>query len=337
VRPAVAVALGVVVGLLAFAGLRSVAGWQAARETERLLGGPDAGLSPMSGDAVLRVLTGGTWREAHAQVGFAGERSRTTIGSGASRIVIVDDGRSTWRLDAATQTAVGAGPSERAADWSAVLRNYEPVRVAGRTVVGRPAEGLMLVSRRTGKPALAAWVDRGTGIVVERLTYDIDGHLVSSTELTSLRPQPDLDPADLAAPQGWRRLPADGASAASQVRDEAGFEPRWPRYVPRGYARMGLYMRFCPQGCPYAELRYADGLRTMSIYEHVPGRGRGRGGRGRGWGCACGGAGRPPDARPVVIDVGQAKTVRERRADLMFVVSGDLTEQEIVGVLRSIP
>ena len=120
----------------------------------------------------------------------------------------------------------------------------------------------------------------------------------------------------------------------------ADFTPQQPTYVPEGFREAGLYSLVCPNGRAYAELRYSDGLRVLVIHEHRPrqdgqGLGLGRGGgRGQGRGQ---GRGRRVDHEPVLIDQGQAKTVRYRREDLRIVVTGDLTAEEIVKVVESIP
>jgi len=208
---------------------------------------------------------------------------------------------------------------------------------------------------------MTLWIDPTTRLILRRLTYDADGHLVAATELTRINSAANIDPSDLEVPAGWSQVDSEQAAVEMPEADfeqRAGFAPRWPSYVPLGYEARGLYANTCPHGRYYAELRFADGLRVLSVYEHRPGGPGGMGGRGGGppWsgpGVARGPGGRgggrgqgrgpgphhfgQPDRRPVLIDQGQAKTVRQRRSDMMIVVTGDLTEAQILQVIESIP
>jgi hypothetical protein len=105
--------------------------------------------------------------------------------------------------------------------------------------------------------------------------------------------------------------------------------------VPKGYREVGLFARTCPRGRTYAELVYFDGLRVLSIFER-PGGGPG-GGQGRGFGHRRGQAAHAETPDPVLVDEGQAKTVRVRRGSVRVFVTADLTQQEILRVVNSIP
>ncbi len=314
-----------------------------ARASQLLQEAGQPGACPATSAAgTIRVFSDGVWRETKADIDYAGGLTRLTMGSGPSRTVLLDDGRRMWRLQAAAKTATAVGPAEGRLDWSRLRRSYDILPAGAQTVAGRPCQGVRLVSRRTHRPALAQWIDPTTQLVTKRLTYDADGHLVAATELTSFRPQAQAAQQALVIPADWRKVDPEETDvrriSMRAFRDLAGYEPRPPARLPTGYTEEGLYLRTCPRGCPYAELRYSDGLRVLSVYEHRPcGRGQGRGPHryGRGGGGECGGG--PPDAHPVLIDRGQAKTVRQRRPDLMVVVTGDLTERGMLEVVLSIP
>jgi hypothetical protein len=163
---------------------------------------------------------------------------------------------------------------------------------------------------------------------------------VAQSQVDTLTPAAGLAPRDVGPPARWELVDGDpeGARRVSpaEFRGRAPFEPRAPRSLPRGFSFQGLYLRACPHGCAFGELRYSDGLRVLSVYERQPcgwGRGAGRRGHRAGRGCGYG----PPDRSPVLIDQGQAKTVRHRRADLRIVVTADLTARELLAVIRSIP
>jgi len=338
-----AAAIGVVLGAAALAGV-----YYAARGLDRGLAqqllesaSDPAEQRPLLGRGTVEVYADGRWRRAEADFDLAEGVSRVSMQEGPLQVALLDDGSRLWRLETATKTAVALGPSERSLDWARVLSSYEPGLGPKQRVAGRLAQCVTLVSRRTRRVAAAVWVDVSTSQIVKRLTYDADGHLVAATELTSTEATPRLTREQLAIPRDWRRAQGGEDSArsisVSAFQTAAGFAPRLPAHVPRGCEFVGLFIRTCPHGCPYAELRYEDGLRVLAVYEHRPcGRGRGRGGCGRGQGQGRGCQAGTPDRQPVLIDQGPAKTVRHRRADLMVVVTGDLTAREILDVIRSI-
>jgi len=336
------VVIGIVVGGILLSCLYGVARRVESDQAAQLLYSASASRArtPTAAEAEIRVFSEGVWRQTRADMDYAGELVRLSVGAGSGRSVLLDDGRRVWRLDSSTSAATAIGPSAEAMDWARLRANYRATPVRSQSVGGRPCDGAMLVSRRTGKPALVAWIDRQSQMIGKRLTYDADGHLVASTELIRFAPHPGPTRAEMEVPNDWRRVdPEEGRAVKTTPADfqaDAGFTPRLPKYLPQSYTEEGLYRRACPNGCAYAELRYSDGLRVLSIYEHRPcGRGRG-GGRGRGCGRGPGCQGGPPDQRPVLIDQGQAKTVRQRRADLVVVVAGDLAVPEILRVVESI-
>ena len=47
-----------------------------------------------------------------------------------------------------------------------------------------------------------------------------------------------------------------------------GFEVIEPRSLPEGYLLDGFYLSYCPMGGAIAQLRYFDGLNSISLFEH---------------------------------------------------------------------
>jgi hypothetical protein len=359
-----AVILGLIVGGGLVAAMAARAHRTAAADAEQLLRAAlqEGVARPMVAEGEIRVWVARTWQTTPARIEYAGTAARLSLQGGVTPTVMLDDGHRLWQVDPASQTAARIGSSDRKIDWDLFLENYSVKPGSSAVVAGRPASEVRVVSRRyPRRTAMELWIDPGTRLILRRLTYDADGHLVASTELTRVSPASDLDPSELAIPAAWTKLDPEEAAVRMSEDDfeqRAGFAPRWPSYVPQGFQKRGLYANTCPHGRYYAELRYTDGLRVLSVYEHRP-RGRGgMGGRGGGppWSRsegADGGGGRrqgrgqgrgqgphhfgQPDARPVLIDRGQAKTVRQRRSEMMVVVTGDLTEQRIRKVIESIP
>ncbi len=360
--------LAAIIGLIVGGGLVAAMAVQAHRtgaaDAEQLLRAAlqEGVARPMVAEGEIRVVVAKTWQTTPARIEYAGTAARLSLQGAAAPTVMLDDGHRLWQVDPASQVANRVGPSDRKIDWDLFLENYSVKPGSSAVVAGRPASEVRVVARRyPRRTAMEFWIDPATRLILRRLTYDADGQPVAATELTRVSPAGDIDPSELAIPAAWRKLDPEEAAVRMSEGDfeqRAGFAPRWPSYVPPGYQKRGLYANTCPHGRYYAELRYADGLRVLSVYEHRPG-GRGGMGRGRGgppWsrpedaegsGGARGGRGRgrgpgphhfgQPDPRPVLIDRGPAKTARQRRSEMMIVVAGDLTEKRIRQVIESIP
>ena len=313
------------------------------------------------GQGKIGLLAAGKWVERRARFAQAAGRRRIEGVGGPAGPVLLDDGSTTWRLEPAAQRAVGIGPSEQQRDWKLLLRNYR-LRLEGEAqVAGRRAQRVALVPRRQRGAALRLWIDRDTKAALRTDSFDADGHLVARTLLESVDFDRPPAPGGLHVPEAWSQVWMGNAPAKQLTLEEfvktAGFTPRAPTYVPPGYEDRGLFGRNTWRGKRYAELRYHDGLRALSVFERPPPGAHGRGqGMGRGHGAGPGG-GPPPgggfgpgpgvgwrwgrgwqtDQQPVVIDQGATKSIRQRREDLMVVVTGDLPVPELVRVLISVP
>ncbi|MGD8239348.1 MAG: sigma-E factor regulatory protein RseB domain-containing protein [Armatimonadota bacterium] len=294
----------------------------------------------------IGARVGGQWTEGRARFAQAGGRRRIEgVGGPGLRLALLDDGETMWRLHPALRRAVGIGPSEGQHEWDHLLRNYR-LRPEGEAVVaGRQAGRIALVSRRERRPALRLWIDRETKVPLRTDSFDTDGHLVARTALNHVDYAAAAPQEELRVPEGWRHgWLGDGQPQRLTIEEfaaKADFTPRRPSYVPGGYVHRGLYGHTCPRGRQYAEIRYGDGLRTLSVFEHRP-LGLRRGGGGRAWGPGRGmgrgrGRGWRVDPEPVVIAAGATKSIRQRREDLMIVITGDLPARELLEVLRSVP
>jgi len=292
-----------------------------------------------AGEADIGLLVDGKWTERRARIRQANGRRRIEGPNGPAGAALLDDGKTLWRLEPATNTATGLSPSERRRNWQLLLGNYRLRPEGEAQVAGRRARRLALISRRGRRAALRLWIDPETKVALRTDSFDADGRLVARTILDSVDfsrpPHKDV----LRVPEGWRRTWAGDSPAEKlsieQFAAKADFTPRPPSYIPRGYAHDGLYGRTCPHGRRYAEFRYRDGLRTLSLFERHPRGPHGRGrGRGMGW---RGGRGWQMDREPAVIDQGATKSIRQRKADLMLIVTGDLPVAELLRVLESVP
>jgi hypothetical protein len=293
--------------------------------------------APVEARGWTRVLVGSAWQDSPMGVRQAGGRALISLGRRPGAVEVLDDGERLWRLDA---TPTVLGPSSRRIDWSVLRQNYEVRRAPTRTLAGLEATGVRLVNRRTRRIAEGFWICVPLRLVLSRRSYDADGHLVSETEIAEVLewpPTPVMPALDAAVSRLPKPAPDESLTDA-EFADRAGFSPLRPVYVPSGYQEIGLFAHTCPHGRTYAEARYFDGLRVLSVFERPgggPGGGGGGLGQGRGWRH---GQGRDMESsEPSLVDEGQAKTVRARRGRHRVFVTGDLTQEEILRVVNSIP
>ena len=292
---------------------------------------------PVVTEGRVRVLMGARWQSGGASTRQLGRAALIDLDVGGSPVTVLDDGGRLWRLG--DQSATPLGRSDKRVDWALLASNYR-IRGGGLgAIIGRPCREVRLVSRRTGRTAEALWIDPGTRLVLVRETYDVDGHLVQASTVEMARFHDDrrttaaVEQALALRPQAPEEQPLTDAEFA----DRSGFAPLRPAHVPKGYREIGLYARTCPHGRTYAELVYFDGLRVMSVLERPGGGPGGGGGRGQGHGWRRGQGREMESAEPALVDEGQAKTVRVRRGTVRVFLTGDLTQEEILRVINSIP
>jgi len=343
-RPATRGRWLVAAALLLCAGSLVVARLVVARDAERLLRDVRQAQRHVSleGEATVGTLVRGQWLERRARIRKGEGRVLVSFLDGEPANPLLDDGERLWELDRDAETAIAIGPSPRQRDMDLLLTNYRAERGQARTVAGMQAMTLILRSVHDGHEARRIWVDPESRAVLGRETRDVDGRLVARTVFTAVTPGVAVPDLSGALPAEWRREvhPEDEAIPTDEMEfeEEHGFAVRSPSYLPPGYQREGVYVRRCERGRAYAELRYHDGLRTMSVFEYRPRRaGRGRGGAGGGGKGGQAGWGRGRGAGPELIDQGQMKSLRDRRDELVVVSTGDLTVEELKRVAAGIP
>jgi len=303
--------------------------------------------SPVIAEAVIRTKLATGWAERKARIEQRAGRRRTEFVEAGQRVVLLDDGQRRWRLEEKRHLATLLGPSQRLADSALFAKNYA-VQTQGReTVAGHEALRLAVRCRRTGRIAFRVWVEPTRAVILRYDTFDAEGELAAQTVLVSADLTATPDEQRLSLPPDYRIVKPEQTTGTqmtpARFSSQADFSPRPPEELPRGYVWQGLYAYRCPHGRLYAEFRYTDGLRVLSVFERHPrggGRGRGpapTGERGR-WGRAWRDRPGPPSSSaPVLIDSGLTKSLRQRRGDLVVVVTGDLSLRELVRVLLSVP
>jgi hypothetical protein len=226
-------------------------------------------------------------------------------------------------------------------------------------VAGRQTRIVELSPRGREGVVQRLWLDRETSFVLKRERYNAGGRVTAGTEYLEVAFGSSVPAGAFAVPPDWRRVGPDGRGprlTLAELGRKAGFAVRAPQYVPPGYELLGGYVA---EGGRWhvrmAELRYTDGLRVLSVFERAresmdsgrgmgpPGRGRGRAlgrgrrgraperGRGRGGGFG------PPDGREITLmDRGSEKALRYFGSELVIVVVGDLTAEELTRIAKSV-
>jgi outer membrane lipoprotein-sorting protein len=248
-------------------------------------------------------------------------------------LVMIEKGDAVIKLDPAQKTAsVGCARRETGA-FDLLLRNYTVTAERTEPIIGRAADVLVIKHREAARPVKKVWVDRATHLILRTEYYDCDGKLASLTFYTDIEWNPKLDDALFEIPEGWKKVAIEDEATRHWNREslskEVAFNIREPAVLPAGFTLEGFHLYHCRCGVASAQLRYVDGLNSISIFERFtqcPGRGRGFGwGKGRGGGRNCQLLASQP-GRMLVRQVG----------DLSYILIGDLPEAELAKIADSI-
>ena len=240
-----------------------------------------------------------------------------------AELILVDDGNMR-SLYAPKLGAAWSGPATRETveEASARIRSFFEVSVAtGGHVAKRPTWRLNL-SAPDGRLRRSLWVDQGTGLVLKRETYRLDGTLSRRERFLSI----DWSPPDA----GFFRLEIpQGTPVASLTapRDGAGADVDFPRWTPEGYLPLDVRAA----GTGEWTIGYGDGASKFEIVEGPRDAGLGvdeKGGRAvrlKGGG------------RAVLVFAGGGQILVRRTSSRAYAISGDLAEDEMARVAESLP
>jgi outer membrane lipoprotein-sorting protein len=356
-----------VLALAAGAALAQATAWDVVWRSDSATAG-----TSVVGRAHTMAVEDGKKRSATALVRAAGGKVRFDYEGRRRRWSVIDDGRNLIHLNPPARTALVLPRPSLALDRALAERNYVARDAGEAPVAGRPTRLVDIAPRRKGPVARRLWLDRETSFALKRERYNAEGRLTSATEYEEVDFGAPVPPDTFSVPEGWAKLEPGGQGPRLTVHElsaRIGFPVSVPRYLPEGYVLLGGYVQEWGRwGIRMAELWYTDGLRVLSVYERPkgegpprPGMAHGRGGRhgdraGRGRGGhpdRGGGRGAPPGRHPrgrgdgrgfgppgaevmTLVDRGTEKAVRYFGAELVVVVVGDVTADELVRVAKSV-
>jgi outer membrane lipoprotein-sorting protein len=184
-----------------------------------------------------------------------------------------------------------------------VLRNFQPRLEGEERIAGRLAYRIRLVPRHRGDAWKRLWIDRQSFLRLGTEVYDGNDRLVRATRFQEV----DIEPHDTLDPDMFRPTPyvlsvtrhtysdEEQGKSVEQVSRAVGFPIRLPRVVPQGYVFDGAYTYPCECGCekPAAQVRWSNGLNTISMFQCGPPCGTGAA-------CLATASGRPASVRMVI-------------------------------------
>ncbi|TAK68589.1 MAG: hypothetical protein EPO13_10815 [Actinomycetota bacterium] len=206
-----------------------------------------------SGVAVVRAFAAG--RESTRSVNVV-----RAPGTGTSLTVLGKGGKvvgSQFSPDEGGPTAV---PGDAGRMLGLVADNYGVGSGPPGSVAGRPAS-VVVVQRASAEVAARFWIDRQTGLVLQRELYDNQGDLAQSAAFQSLSVGTPVLAPELSADAVWTH-PVDDARY-DQMRASG-----WtcPAALPFG---LSLYevREGEADGADVLQMIYSDGLTTVSLFE----------------------------------------------------------------------
>jgi negative regulator of sigma E activity len=243
--------------------------------------------------------------------------------------MIEQDGR-TWHLNPAGE----ARPGARGGDFMS-LPPVPPNLKLGITAQGTDTVAGRKVNLYEVRPPggsqarMLLALDTANDYPLRMERYSSEGKLISSTTFTSVNfnvsPPAKLPVPEVAtAPSGPAHHHPARPASVEEIERALGGELLTPGYLPQGFSRQGTFLRPLPHGA-VAEVRYGDGLRTLTQVQMRPPKGQGTG-RGRG-------AGNKPGAGPSPL---RGHMVRVQRGNYLVIIAGDLPQAELQKVADSI-
>lgn len=264
------------------------------------------------------------------------QRSRSKSKQDSPEFVILDNGKTVYRLKVANRTAYESSVKKSPKRLDLLFENYQLKSVSIEKLLGRPTVLISIEPKHSGNPSKKIWIDQRTAVILRSEQYSSDGNLKALSFYTHVDFGVDVKEELFKLPSNWQvvKSPAEAEERMSrqEICQAVGFEVIEPGSLPEGYILDGFYLSYCPMGMPMAHLRYFDGLNSISLFEHPTNcmeRGRSMMGRMM---CRMHG-GKKGCGMPVENLQIKKSFVKN---GLMFVFVGDLSEKQLQKMALSI-
>lgn len=195
------------------------------------------------------------------------------------RLVLISDETSEWRYFPKRNIVIISPLSLESimtpARWELLQKNYSIKQIETQKIINRPTTVIQIEPKHAGNPSRKLWIDKSQPIVLRSEQYNCDTQLVLTSYFTALNLKKKIDLALFTIPTSAR---VSRQSTAFHQRYTFANGERYFRhslktatYLPSGYTFDGCYL-WQPRYrlVPYTiQLRYTDGLNTISIFEHT--------------------------------------------------------------------
>lgn len=305
------------------------------------------------GRALTMTVDDGHTMSAVASVTAAHGKVRFDYQTFDRRWSLIDDGNRLLRLQPDRRRAFTYERPTLAVDRELAERNYQAKEASEEVIAGRTTQQVEITPRAGGPVVLRLWLDKENSFALRRERYNVEGRRTSGTEYTEVQFGPRVSADVFDVPPGWAVLPpphTDRKLSVSELSRRLGYSVTAPAYVPQGYVLLGGYEReWGRRRMRMAELRYTDGLKLLSVFQHPapePPEGRPRaGGRGDrhgggprgGRGHGRGGQGPPRPGETTLLDRGTEKVLRYFGPERGVIAIGDLLADDLIRVAKSVP
>ncbi len=209
---------------------------------------------------------------ATATIYFKAGRRRVVYGDRfAPALVLLDDGKSVYRLLPRWRIAVRMPIVSQKLNFDLLRKNYELRLLPSEQVAGRDCYVLAAQPKHRSNPMRKVWVDKIHFVVLKDELLDPDGTPIRIFVVRSINFNANVDESLFSVPSGWQVTNAPYRPVADLSLDEAekiaGFKIRLPQFVPEGYQLSSVGVTYCQHGTPIVHLQYSDGLNTISVFE----------------------------------------------------------------------
>lgn len=203
---------------------------------------------------------------------------REFISQNDLRLVLVSDETSEWRFFPKRNLVMFSPLSQESKitpeRWALIQKNYTIKYLGTRPILARSAALIQIESKHGINPSRKLWLDLKQPIILKSEQYNSDTQLVLTSYFTELSFKKKIDPSLFTIPTSARLIKQSEATHHRYTVEEGKqllrYSVKTATYLPPGYIFDGCYSwRQRDRTEPASiQLRYTDGLNTISIFEH---------------------------------------------------------------------